>query len=100
MKITIGYEVTSCSDCPHIETGRTYGNDGRDGTLVYKCKKGVFGGNDGWGDFGERIKPKVPPYGCPYFTSKLMERVASKLGIDVAKLKEILAQEHCEIKEI
>ena len=41
MKITI--EVKGCHECPYLKRGRTYGNDGRDGEIVYYCVKGAFG---------------------------------------------------------
>lgn len=44
MKVTV--DVNSCKDCPFLKTGYTYGNDGRDGSLVYICKLGAFGGID------------------------------------------------------
>lgn len=101
MKITIDYEVTGCSDCPHLKKGKTFGNDGRDGVLVYKCDKGVFGGKCSYGcDTGLYKKPKVPPYGCPYFKTTPMERVASKLNISEDELDGILVQEHCVLKEL
>ena len=41
MKITI--EVKGCHECPYLKRDRTYGNDGRDGEIVYYCVKGAFG---------------------------------------------------------
>lgn len=96
MKISI--DVTGCQDCPYLRTGRTFGNDGRDGRTVFKCSKGVFGGKDDWGySYGEYTVPKVAPYGCPFFKSNPIDRVASKLNVSIDKLEEILKDEHCEI---
>lgn len=100
MKITIDYEVSGCKDCPYLTTGRTFGNDGRDGTTVYKCNKGVFGGSNSWGSFGLDRKPEVPPFGCPYFKSSAVERVASRLNISCSKLNDILNEEHADIVDL
>ena len=96
MKIEI--EVTGCSDCPSLRKGKTYGNDGRDGWLVYICEKGAFGGRDGlFYDYGETRIPKVPPVKCPYFNSHLIDRVADGLNVKVKDLKEILDLNKCEL---
>lgn len=102
MKVTLDFEIKSCKDCPFLTTGRTYGNDGRDGYLVYMCKKGVFGGVGDFGyDIGEDSIPKVPPYGCPpYIKTNALDRIASKLGITTEELKDVLDQEHYDIVEI
>ena len=101
MKVTLDFEIKNCKDCPFLTTGRTYGNDGRDGYLVYMCKKGVFGGAGDFGyDMGEDSIPKVPPYGCPYIKTNALDRIASKLGIITEELKDVLDQEHCDIVEI
>lgn len=97
MKISVEYEINGCEDCPFLTTGKTYGNDGRDGSLVYKCNKGVFGGSDNWGSFGLEIKPKVPPFGCPYIKSSVIERVSSRLNISCNKLNQILKEEHADL---
>lgn len=96
MKIEI--EVTGCSDCPSLRKGRTYGNDGRDGTLVYICKKGAFGGVDRlYGDYGEIKIPKVPPIKCPYFNSNPVNRIADELNITLDKLNKILNKNKCKL---
>lgn len=100
MKISVDYEITGCVDCPYLRTGRTYGNDGRDGWTVYICSKGVFGGTGDWGDFGLDRKPKIAPYGCPYLNATAIERVASKINITTKEFEKILKDEHCEVKEI
>ena len=102
MKITIDYEITGCGDCPCLKLGNAYdGGDGRSNRPVYKCDKGVFGGTDSFNyDTGLSRKPKVPPYGCPYFKVRVVERVASKLNIDVRELEKILLDEHCILKEL
>lgn len=40
------YEFFKCEDCPYCRKGRTYGNDGRDGRIVFVCSKGAFGGHE------------------------------------------------------
>lgn len=66
-KVSIDYEFDTCRDCPYLRTGRSFGNDGRDGSTVYICRKGCFGGTDDiYGDFGELKKPTTPPYSCPF----------------------------------
>lgn len=98
MKIKIEFDITGCVDCPQLTTGRTFGNDGRDGQTVYKCKKGVFGGKCSYGcDTGEYTVPKIPPFGCPYIKANSIDRVASKLKISSVRLKQILNEENCVI---
>ena len=43
MKIQVEFEFDDCYQCPFIRKGRTYGNDGRDGQVVFICAKGAFG---------------------------------------------------------
>ena len=67
MKITI--EVFGCVECPYLKTGKTYGNDGRDGETVYLCKLGAFGHKlkgvyEGYSE-GKRIAPSYIPENCP-----------------------------------
>lgn len=101
MKVSIDFEITSCKDCPFLTTGTSFGIDGRGGSTVCKCKKGVFGGKDGYGcDTGECSIPKTPPYGCPYIQANVLDRVAFKMNISVNELKQVLNEEHCEIKEL
>ncbi|XZN14484.1 hypothetical protein ACSW9O_15570 (plasmid) [Clostridium perfringens] len=100
MKVSIDFEITNCGDCPFLTKGRTFGNDGRDGVTVYKCKKGVFGGTDEFGyDTGNCSIPKAPPYGCQYIKADILDRVSSKLNISTNELRRILNEEHCELKE-
>ena len=54
MKIIM--EFNSCLDCPYCKTGRTYGNDGRDGWTNYYCSKGAFGEHDGSYIVGKEYK--------------------------------------------
>lgn len=64
---TLNLEVNSCRECPKLKKGRTFGNDGRDGVLVYICSEGAFGGDDGWGySTGLKVAPKDIPTDCPY----------------------------------
>ena len=68
MKITI--EVKGCHECPYLKRGRTYGNDGRDGEIVYYCVKGAFGKiltgiYEGYTE-GPSFKPFYIPHNCPY----------------------------------
>lgn len=100
MKITIEYEVTGCKDCPYLTTGKTYGNDGRDGSLVYMCKKGVYGATTEWGDLGAYNIPLYPPRNCPYFNSTPVERLASKLNKSVNEIERILEEENLSIIDI
>ena len=100
MVINVEYEVDGCYNCPFIKRGTNYGMDGRDSRTVYVCEKGAFGGKNEWGDFGFNTMPKVAPYGCPYFNNPPIDRVASKLDIDVKKLEKILNEEHCIITDI
>ncbi len=100
MKAVINYEITGCHDCPYLTKGLTYGNDGRDGVIVYKCEKGAFGGEDEYGSFGFDTKPTIPPYKCPFLKYPAEERVAARLNVDYKKFKQILAQECVEIKEL
>lgn len=100
MKITIDYEVSGCSDCPYLAKGRTYGNDGRDGRLVYKCNKGTFGGSNDLGDCGLDMIPAAPPYGCPFFKCSGIERLASRLNVKCTTLNDILNEEHLDIVDV
>lgn len=65
--ITLTIQVKQCAGCPRLITGRTYGNDGRDGHLVYKCSEGAFGGIDDWGySLGLEVAPKEIHPECPH----------------------------------
>ena len=66
MKITVEFEVRGCKGCPYSDTGRDYGNDGRDGKDVYICRKDVYGKyNSGYWDGLSKI-PNVTPQDCPF----------------------------------
>ena len=102
MKIEI--EVTSCSDCPSLKWGSTFGNDGRDGVKVCYCEQGAFGEKSCPKEMGatngRNIVPSVPPLGCPYFNSTPLERVADRLGISSSTLQDILNEEKCFLNNV
>ena len=91
MKIEI--EITGCGDCIYLKSGRSYGNDGRDGTRVFYCLQGAFGQKGAIYrdyDMGLDYVPKVPPKGCPYFDSDTFDLLAQDLRISTDKLKDLL----------
>ena len=97
-------KVTSCKDCPYCKTAYTYGNDGRDGKLVYVCEKGVFGKRDdvdyyGFSGYatGPYTIPRYPGRKCPLFNITPIKAIASKLDMSDKKLQSILESEGCEI---
>lgn len=101
---TMTLKVTGCKDCPYCKTAYTFGNDGRDGKLVYVCEKGAFGKRndvDYYGFSGYATGPyKIPRYPgrkCPLFNITLIKAIASKLDMSESKLKAILDSEGCEI---
>lgn len=102
MKAIINLEVTGCKNCPYTRIGRSFGNDGRDGSTVYICTQGAFGGkyDDGFGEFGPSSLPSIPPLKCPILKYDAMERVASKINIKVDALRKILLDEQCELKDV
>lgn len=101
MKITVEYEVSGCKDCPYLTKGKTYGNDGRDGVVVYICEKGAYGCKKSeFGDLGLSSIPLYPPKSCPFFNSTPTERLASKLNMDVKRLEKILKEESIDIIDI
>jgi len=101
-KVSIDYEFDNCEDCPYLRTSRDFGNDGRDGSTVYICKKGCFGGTDRvYGDYGESEIPTTPPYSCPFIevsfediTSKIMKILeglpVSRKWVVLDKLRELI----------
>ena len=67
MKITETFEIHGCKGCPRLSTGRTYGNDGRDGTEVFICLNGVYGKYDTFNCWtGLSNIPRITPQNCPY----------------------------------
>lgn len=67
MQITVAYEIHGCQGCPYVNVRKTFGNDGRDGSEVYICAKGVYGKSDGFGFYvGLNKLPNVTPQDCPY----------------------------------
>ena len=98
MKIEI--EITGCGDCIYLKSGRSYGNDGRDGVRVFYCRQGAFGQKGAvYGDYdmGLNYIPKVPPKGCPYFKSDSFDLLAQDLRISPEKLKDLLNQYNMEL---
>lgn len=100
----LGIKVTGCKDCPYCNKTRTYGNDGRDGSIVYVCDKGAFGNIDdvkyyGFPGYatGPRSIPRYPGRKCPLFNTTPIRSIASKLDMDEKELKNILESEDCEI---
>jgi hypothetical protein len=65
MEVTI--EVKSCSECPHLGKGVTFGHNGADGHRVWVCKKDAFGKilGDGYVT-GEIYKPEGIHKNCPF----------------------------------
>ena len=63
--------LDSCNQCPELIRGRTYGNDGRDGKVSFKCGKNIWGGHPVFfhGEdqnylLAHKIPEKIPP-NCP-----------------------------------
>lgn len=105
MKLEI--EVTGCKNCPHLNWGKTYGNDGRDGVRVYYCDKRAFGNpqsspmHHGYSS-GERDIPKVPSKECPYILDFLAEALLEEFGWNIStkeRMLEIFKDFGIEIKE-
>lgn len=67
MEITVTFKVSGCRGCPYLKTGRTYGNDGRDGSEVFICTEGVYGDPvyTGYWEGLSKI-PNVTPQDCPF----------------------------------
>lgn len=84
--ITFTIQVKSCLGCPRLLTGRTYGNAGRNGTLVYKCADGAFGetGNRGYSK-GLEHAPKDIHEDCPHLKE---QNNIIKLGAVLQQLRD------------
>lgn len=67
MQITVTFTIHGCKGCPYLTTGKTYGNDGRDGSEVFICSEGVYGDciDTGYWTGLDKI-PNVTPQDCPY----------------------------------
>lgn len=102
VNVTHTYEFESCSGCPELSTGRTFGNDGRDGSTVYICNQGCFGKRNceyGQYDGGPRSAPKVPPLKCPYIENEDVKRLASRLRISYDEVRSTLIELNLTVKE-
>lgn len=97
MKIELN--ITGCKDCPYLKHGYSFGNDGRDGSLVYYCKNGCFGREDSYKGYynGFSHIPKYPPLKCPYFTSDKYKELATYLNISVENLKHVLSRTNLDL---
>lgn len=71
-------KLTSCSGCPNLIAGQSFGNDGRDGHLTHKCGLGVWGGQQVFNPkngpdpyyMQYHEVPKSIPDGCPLLPSE------------------------------
>jgi len=75
MKVLLEFEITNCNECPFLTNGRTFGNDGRDGSFVHICSKGAFGKKKDEREYGyssglSRV-PEVIPENCPLKSMEL-----------------------------
>lgn len=95
INITHTYEFDNCNGCPELATGRTFGNDGRDGSTVYICNKGCFGKRNcefGEYDNGPHSIPKEPPIKCPYIENENVRRLAGRLRISYEEVRDKLIE--------
>lgn len=102
INITTSYDFNNCKGCPSLGSGRTFGNDGRDGSLVYICDKGCFGRRNaeyGRYDAGPREIPKEPPLKCPYIENENVRRLAGRLRISYEEVREKLIELNLTVKE-
>lgn len=102
INITHTYEFDNCNGCPELKTGRSFGNDGRDGRTVYICNKGCFGKyNSVYGNYDSGLSniPKEPPVKCPYIENNNIKILANKLRISYEEVRNTLIELGLTVKE-